>query len=254
MNTKLVKSFSIGLIAASVMALSACGEKKVEFDAAKADFDQKASYAIGAVLGTQLSQVQATQGEFLGKVDTQLILAGFTDALNKKTVMTEQDLQTTLASLEQKVAEGMQAKALKESQDNLKKGEDFLAANAKKDGVKVTKSGLQYKVVKQGEGPTAKAGDVISVIYKGTTIDGTVFDEQKEPVDFTLDNMIPGWIEALQLMNKGSVYELAIPAKLAYGESNAGGVIKPNSVLLFTVTLVDVKSPAAAAAPSNDNK
>ena len=86
-----------------------------------------------------------------------------------------------------------------------------------------------------------KKGDTISVIYKGTLIDGTVFDEQKSPVVFPLDNMIPGWIEGLQLMAVGSEYELYIPSKLGYGENAVGNMIKPNSVLIFNVKLTDVK-------------
>lgn len=243
MNSKLVKGFSLSLVAAAVMTLSACNGDKEQssFDASKANFDQKASYAIGAVLGQQVSQLQKTQGEYLGNIDKEIILAGFYDAIKDHVALKDDELQETLQALEQKVAEGMNAKQLKDAQENLKKGEEFLAANGKKDGVVTTKSGLQYKVIKEGKGPKATLGDVIKVTYKGTTIDGKVFDEQKDPVDFTLENMIPGWIEALQLMSKGSEFELAIPANLAYGEHEAGPFIAPNSVLLFKVTLVDIK-------------
>jgi len=108
--------------------------------------------------------------------------------------------------------------------------------------------GLRYAVIKQGEGKKAVKGDTISVTYKGSTIDGNVFDEQTNPVDFPLDNMIPGWIEGLQLMNVGSEYELYIPAALGYGENAVGQFIKPNSVLIFNVKLVDIKKPDQKAA------
>jgi FKBP-type peptidyl-prolyl cis-trans isomerase FkpA len=113
----------------------------------------------------------------------------------------------------------------------------------KKEGVITTESGLQYRVIKKGDGVKPKAGDIISVTYKGKTIDGNVFDEQDKPVEFPLDNMIPGWVEGLPLMNVGSEFEFYIPAKLAYGENGAGQFIKPNSVLIFEVKLVDVKKP-----------
>ena len=145
----------------------------------------------------------------------------------------------------------MEAQAKKEAQVNLEAGKKFLEENAKKEGVKVTSSGLQYKVIKEGNGLTPKSGDTINVIYKGTTIDGKVFDEQKEGVEFPLDNMIPGWVEGLQLMKAGSQFEFYIPANLAYGEAGAADVIKPNSVLVFDVTLVDVKK---AESKDTENK
>ena len=124
----------------------------------------------------------------------------------------------------------------------------ILEENAKKEGVVTTASGLQYQVITEGKGEAPKSGDTISVKYKGTTTDGKVFDEQKEPVDFPLANMIPGWVEGLQLMKPGAHYEFYIPADLAYGEAGAGDVIKPNSVLVFDVELVEVKHPEKDAA------
>ena len=136
----------------------------------------------------------------------------------------------------------------KEAAANLEAGKKFLEENAKKEGVVTTASGLQYKVITEGKGEAPKSGDTISVKYKGTTTDGKVFDEQKEPVDFPLANMIPGWVEGLQLMKPGAHYEFYIPADLAYGEAGAGDVIKPNSVLVFDVELVEVKHPEKDAA------
>ena len=117
-------------------------------------------------------------------------------------------------------------------------------------GVALVTAGLLAMVNHVTEGPKAVKGDTISVTYKGSTIDGNVFDEQTKPVDFPLDNMIPGWIEGLQLMNVGSEYELYIPASLGYGENAVGQFIKPNSVLVFNVKLVDIKK----AEEKKDNK
>jgi len=135
----------------------------------------------------------------------------------------------------------MDAKKKQEAKENLEAGKKFLEENAKKDGVKTTASGLQYKVITEGKGDKPKTGDTISVIYKGTDINGKTFDEQKDAIDFPLENMIPGWVEGLQLMSPGAEYEFYIPSNLAYGEIGAGNVIKANSVLIFNVKLVDVK-------------
>ena len=130
---------------------------------------------------------------------------------------------------------------------NLEKGSAFLAENAKKDGVKTTASGLQYEVLQSGSGesyPTASS--TVRVHYHGTLIDGTVFDssvERDETISFPLNRVIPGWTEGVQLMNVGSKYKFTIPAELAYGERDMG-VIKPNSVLVFEVELLEIVSAA----------
>lgn len=123
-------------------------------------------------------------------------------------------------------------------------GGSFLAENAKKEGVKTTASGLQYKVLKSGTGPSPKATDGVKVHYHGTLINGTVFDssvERGEPISFPVGGVIPGWVEALQLMKVGDKWKLFIPAKLAYGEQSPSPQIPPNSVLLFEVELLGIE-------------
>ena len=123
-------------------------------------------------------------------------------------------------------------------------GEQFLAENAKKDGVKVTASGLQYLVLKSGSGPSPKLTDGVKVHYHGTLINGKVFDssvERGEPISFPVGGVIPGWVEALQLMKVGDKWKLFIPAKLAYGEQSPGAGIPPNSVLIFEVELLGIE-------------
>jgi FKBP-type peptidyl-prolyl cis-trans isomerase len=144
---------------------------------------------------------------------------------------------------------------------NKKAGDDYLAKNKDKKGVEVTKSGLQYEVVKKGNGEKAKDGDQVKVHYTGTFVDGTVFDDSRkrgEPAVFGVDQVIPGWSEALKLMDVGAQYKLAIPSSLAYGEQGAPPVIEPNSVLLFDVELIGVEkegaAPAPAAAPAPEKK
>ncbi len=126
-----------------------------------------------------------------------------------------------------------------------RRAKTFLAANAKKDGVKTTASGLQYKVIKSGTGKSPKATDTVKVHYHGTLIDGTVFDssvERGEPVSFPVNGVIPGWTEALQLMKEGDKWQLFIPSKLAYGERGAGAKIGPNATLIFEVELLAVET------------
>jgi FKBP-type peptidyl-prolyl cis-trans isomerase FklB len=130
------------------------------------------------------------------------------------------------------------------AQKNLQAGEAFLAQNKNKPGVVTLADGLQYKVIKEGAGQKPTENDVVTVHYAGKLIDGTEFDssyKRGEPATFPVNGVIPGWTEALKLMNKGSTWELYIPASLAYGQQGAGGAIGPNEVLIFKVELLDVK-------------
>lgn len=129
--------------------------------------------------------------------------------------------------------------------DNLKKGSAFLAENAKRPEVKTTKSGLQYQVLKQGTGAKPKATSTVKVHYEGRLLDGTVFDSsiaRQQPVSFPLSQVIQGWTEGLQLMNKGSQFRLFIPSQLAYGEIGSGDAIEPNSTLIFDIELLEINS------------
>lgn len=129
-------------------------------------------------------------------------------------------------------------------QENKAAGETFLAANAKKPGVTTTSSGLQYEIISEGSGTIPKASDSVTVHYRGTTIDGKEFDSsysRGEPITFALNRVIAGWTEGLQLMKEGAKHRLYIPSDLAYGERGAGGVIGPNSTLIFDVELIKVK-------------
>ena len=137
-----------------------------------------------------------------------------------------------------------EAKAKAAAEKNSKDGEAFLAENKKKDGVKSTASGLQYKVIKAGDGVMPKGTDTVSVNYKGTLIDGTEFDssyKRGEAATFPVSGVIKGWTEALQLMKVGSKWQLFIPSNIAYGERGAGGEIGPNATLIFEVELLSIK-------------
>lgn len=130
------------------------------------------------------------------------------------------------------------------AQTALEKGQEFLKENAKKEGVKTTASGLQYKVLREGSGKQPKATDTVEVNYEGKLINGTVFDssyKRGESISFPLNQVIPGWTEGVQLMKEGAKYQFYIPSTLAYGKRGAGGAIGPDETLIFDVELIKVQ-------------
>jgi FKBP-type peptidyl-prolyl cis-trans isomerase FklB len=145
-----------------------------------------------------------------------------------------------------------EAEMKKLGEKNKKEGDVFLAENKKKEGVTTLPSGLQYKVLKNGDGKNPSAEDTVKVNYKGSLINGTEFDSSEKhggPADFPVSGVIPGWTEAIKLMKTGSKWQIFIPANLAYGEAGAGeGVIPPNSTLVFEVELIAIVEPETAKA------
>ena len=188
------------------------------------------SYALGLSMG----------GNFIASGMKQINVDDFADGL--RAVFEGAEKKMSFEQAKQIVTEFFTEMEKASATDNERLGREFLDNNAKQEGVVVTKSGLQYLVVKQGQGPKPKANDVVTVHYTGKLIDGTVFDssvERGEPAIFALGQVIPGWTEALQLMPEGSAWRLFIPAKLAYGERGTGP-IQPNSTLIFDVQLLKV--------------
>jgi FKBP-type peptidyl-prolyl cis-trans isomerase len=205
----------------------------------------KASYTIGLNLGKSLKA-----NEIQANID--LIIRGLRDGLGGgQALLTDEEMQTTMQTLQQEVGSKQEAKRKAAGEKNKAEGEAFLAKNKERPGVKTTASGLQYEVLTEGTGPMPKATDSVTVNYKGTLPDGTVFDssyDRKEPVTFVLNQVIPGWTEGVQLMKVGSKYKLYIPSALGYGERGAGNTIGPNSPLVFEVELISINPPAAPAA------
>jgi FKBP-type peptidyl-prolyl cis-trans isomerase FklB len=191
---------------------------------------QKIGYAIGLQVGSKLKGIE---------VDSAALAAGVKDAASgAKPQMSDKEIVEAMQALQKQFAAAQENLA----KENQKAGDAFLAENAKKEGVKVTASGLQYKVIKSGTGKTPKADDTVSVNYKGTLISGKEFDASEEPVTFPVKGVIPGWTEALQMMKEGDKWMVYIPAKLAYGEHpQPGGPIGPNEALIFEVELLSVK-------------
>ena len=162
--------------------------------------------------------------------------------------MTQGEIQENAQAAEMAVRAAQQEMAAKAAEENIKLGEEYLAENAKKEGVTVTDSGLQYEVLQEGTGKSPTATDQVKVHYHGTLIDGTVFDssvERDEPVTFPLNRVIPGWTEGVQLMKEGAKFRFVIPAELAYGERSTG-LITPNSTLIFDVELLEVVDDSEA--------
>jgi FKBP-type peptidyl-prolyl cis-trans isomerase FklB len=154
--------------------------------------------------------------------------------------LNEQEVRETVAVFQKEMAARLEELGKK----NKKEGETFLTENKKKEGVKTLPSGLQYKVIKAGTGKKPKLADTVTTHYRGTLIDGTEFDssyKRGQPATFQVSGVIPGWTEALQLMEEGAKWQLFIPSNLAYGERGMAGTIGPNATLLFEIELISVQ-------------
>ncbi len=229
--------FSVVVLCSSLTA-TAQDEAPAKQEAPKLETTlDKASYAIGFNIGKDLKR----QGL---ELDPKKIALGIAAAMEgSKSALSEEEIATVFAALRQEMMKKESEKGTK----NLEAGKKFLEENKKKDGVKVTKSGLQYMVIKEGTGAVPTKNSTVSTHYRGTLVDGTVFDSSFEgegptaadqTVSFGVTQVIKGWTEALQLMKVGSHYRLFIPSELAYGE-NGPGEIGANSTLIFEIYLID---------------
>jgi FKBP-type peptidyl-prolyl cis-trans isomerase FkpA/FKBP-type peptidyl-prolyl cis-trans isomerase FklB len=200
--------------------------------------EQKLGYIIGMDIGKSLRE-QGTE------VDVDTLLEAIRATYNgEELAMTEAEAAATRQEYVEKRQEAQAAEAAVVGDKNLAEGELFLAENKMKDGVQVTSTGLQYKVLTMGEGAKPVATDKVKVHYRGTLLDGTEFDSsyaRNEPISFALNRVIPGWTEGVQLMPVGSKFEFYIAPDLAYG-AGGGGPIPPNSTLVFEVELLDIES------------
>jgi len=212
------------------------------------DDKKKAAYYAGIQIGQQISNqmVKGINHELFGEDSTKTIslknfMAGFISGTTGKGGLMTPD---SAAHVAQQLMRTIKAKNMeKEFGANKKAGEDFLKANAKKDGVKTLESGVQYKVIKEGTGAMPKDTSMVKVHYEGKTLDGKVFDssyKRGQPTDFRANQVIKGWTDALVHMPAGSIWEVYVPQELAYGERQQGADIKPFSMLIFKIELIEV--------------
>lgn len=197
------------------------------------------SYALGLSMGNNF------RSSGIEKINVKDFADGVAAVFSGETPkMTYDEAKEEIRKFFTEMEERQKAEAAKMGEVNAKAGENFLAENAKRPEVKTTATGLQYEIVKEGDGPTPNRGDRVTVHYTGKLIVGTVFDssvERGEPATFGVTQVIPGWVEALQMMKTGSQWRLYIPSKLAYGPNGAGGVIGPNATLIFDVELIKIE-------------
>lgn len=241
-----MKKFVIVLATALTASTSFAQDKAQTKDQASGQLTNqkdKISYAIGLDIGFTFKKQNMD-------LNPETLMLGVKDALSGKTpLLSEQQVKETMTAFQKDMEDKQTAKG----KEAAAAGEKFLADNKGKPDVKTTASGLQYKVIKEGNGPMPKETDTVEVNYRGTLTDGTEFDssyKRGEPASFPVNRVIKGWTEALQLMKVGSKYQLFIPAALAYGERGAGAQIPANSALIFEVELLSIKPAAAAAMPA----
>lgn len=236
--------FPLFIVAAGLLALQArADDKPAEANNASALSTQKekASYSIGMDIGSGMRQQKLD-------IDPELVMKGFRDGFaGKKGLLTESEAKTVMEQFEKDLQARMAKEELELPAKNKKEGETFLAENKKNDKeVKTLPSGLQYKVIREGEGESPTINDTVTTQYRGTLIDGTEFDSsysRGEPSTFALRQVIKGWQEALQLMKVGAKWRLFVPSELAYGQEGAGRTIQPNATLIFDIELLSVKKP-----------
>ena len=219
----------VALLGASV-ALAGCENAALDSD------DQKASYGIGLNVGRQIIDTKE-------RLDRAAFMRGVGDALDQnEQALSDEDLQTVLQAFGQQIQAAAAQSAAAQGTENAEAGAAYQTENAARDGVTTTASGLQYEVLRAGDGPMPTAEDDVGLHYRGSLIDGKEFDASYEgdPVVFNAGRLISGFTEALLLMNAGSHFRIVIPSEIAYGPNGSGPVIGPNSTLIFEIELFEV--------------
>ena len=249
----IMKKALVTILIASALTLSACQPTPV--DPMKVEIlvldteQQKQSYAIGASMGQIIESKIANQKEAGIEYDQNFLIKGFIAALQGQSQLDNKEIQSISRAVERLAGEKKVELKTLIGNKNKALGLEFLTNNAKRAGIIVTDSGLQYEVLKKGEGSKPKATDTVTVNYLGTLLDGTEFDSsysRNKPASFPLNRVIKGWTEGVQLMNMGAKYKFYVPSDLAYGARSTGKIIS-YSTLIFEVELleiIDIDTPA----------
>jgi len=249
-------TFKVTLLTASMAFVASCGQannesKDVVVESAAVTVPtselDKQSYSLGVSFGNYLQRALEENKKVDINLSNDMVIQGVQDAISGEVKLSEEDITSVMKALDTLTREKHAVLANVEAEKAIAIGKEFLAANASKEGVVTTESGLQYSVMQQGNGAKPTAEDTVTVHYKGTLIDGTEFDssyKRNEPAQFPLKNVIKGWTEGLQLMSVGSKFKFTIPSELAYG-ARATGEISANSTLIFEVELLEVVGAAA---------
>jgi FKBP-type peptidyl-prolyl cis-trans isomerase len=222
-----------------ILFIANCGQQGKGTETVRLETNQDSvSYIIGMDMARSLMTIK-------DEVNLDVLFSGMKDQLDEKPLLvTDQEARKIMREFSAKIQKNQEEVKQKSAQDNLEEGKKFLEQNKKLEGVVTTNTGLQYMVIEQGDGPQPTTTDRVKVHYRGTLIDGTVFDssyDRGEPVVFPVDGVIKGWTEALLLMKVGSKYKLFIPSELAYDQRGAGHQIGPNQVLIFEVELLGIE-------------
>lgn len=235
------------LIAVNVSCTKSTESESPDKEISLETLQQKGSYIMGYQQGRTLKMRQ-----FDTEIDLDIFIQGIKDGIKDESRIEEKEMNDIFREFFQGVRERLETKRNALGEKNKAEGEQFLKENAQKEGVTVTESGLQYRMLTEGTGPKPNPTDTVTVHYKGTLIDGTEFDSsysRGEPAKFPLNRVIKGWTEGLQLMNKGAKYEFLIPSDLGYGVRGQGDKIGPNAVLIFEVELLDFEPSKTPSSP-----
>lgn len=231
----------IAVVMFAVLLVSCSEEGTIKEKKTLENQKDKASYIIGLDMGRNL-KTQAIDSSLL---DMEAFTTGLKHGLSGKDTLIKKDdeIKKVMTKFQEDLFAKQDAKRKIDGLNNKKEGEKFLTENAKKPGVKITASGLQYKVIESGSGKMPKATDKVRVHYTARLVDGTIFDssiQRGQPAEFPVNGVIKGWGEVMQLMKEGDKFEVYIPSELAYGEQGAGQVVGPNSVIIFEISLIAI--------------
>lgn len=228
-----MRALTAGAALVAAIALTGCGQQAARLDTE----DQKASYAFGFDVGSQFSPAK-------NLLDLDAFMQGFRDALQEADpALDELEVQEVMQSFSDRVREEQRVSRERDAERNREEGAAYLSENGAREGVSTTESGLQYEILEPGDGASPGPMDQVTIHYRGTLLDGTVFDssyDRGEPATFSVGGVIPGFAEGLQLMPVGSKYRLVIPSDLGYGPQGTGGDIGPDATLIFEIELLAI--------------